>query len=354
MSMLDVIKSMDNNMSYILMKKNVEVCSIDIYNGKVSDLINESLPFNLYLEEGDDIDRRINNISSFSYWCASRLLTLDRTHAKAILNACGLKQATTDKDRMHIALKYRCLSLKDFFWVKQESENINWEEVNLFSNSLNNALIDLSLQGRGLTINRVSDMATDLSTSGVCAKGWQRQESKLFLLKGDSKDKINKEYRASNVLSLLGFNSAIYSKCLVNNEEVLRVECFTSDDEAFVTAGEYRLNKDLANLVSRFSTSFHELVLACYLTGNSDLHEDNWGFLYNDSMEVIKMTPIFDFDHCFESNECDLCLPLYVVYGNKLSQLEAARYALQELGISKSLLLSKVNDEYVSKRIQLI
>ena len=32
------------------------------------------LPYNLYLQEEDDISVRIDNLSNFYYWCASRVL----------------------------------------------------------------------------------------------------------------------------------------------------------------------------------------------------------------------------------------------------------------------------------------
>ena len=47
------------------------------------------MPYDLVLEESDDFDDRINNVTNFYYWCASRMLTLDRTYAKEILNSIG-------------------------------------------------------------------------------------------------------------------------------------------------------------------------------------------------------------------------------------------------------------------------
>lgn len=80
------------------------------------------LPYSLYLEEEEDIDTLVNNITGFYYWCASRLLTLDRAYAKEILNSIGVKQAVTDRDRARIALSCRCASLTDVFWVKKAAE----------------------------------------------------------------------------------------------------------------------------------------------------------------------------------------------------------------------------------------
>jgi hypothetical protein len=42
------------------------------------------MPYNLYLEraQAGDLDARMNNLNNFYYWCATRLLTLDRKYAK--------------------------------------------------------------------------------------------------------------------------------------------------------------------------------------------------------------------------------------------------------------------------------
>lgn len=64
------------------------------------------MPYNLYLEEEEDIDTLVNNITNFNYWCATRVLTLDRVYAKEILNSIGMTQAVTDKERAKIALSY--------------------------------------------------------------------------------------------------------------------------------------------------------------------------------------------------------------------------------------------------------
>ena len=39
------------------------------------------MPWNLYLEETDELDGRVNNVTNFYYWCATRVLTLDRKYA---------------------------------------------------------------------------------------------------------------------------------------------------------------------------------------------------------------------------------------------------------------------------------
>lgn len=83
------------------------------------------MPCDLYLDDSEeDIDTLVNNVTNFYYWCASRILTLDRQYAKEILNSIGASQAVTDRDRARIALSYRCVSLTDIYWVKVKEDTI--------------------------------------------------------------------------------------------------------------------------------------------------------------------------------------------------------------------------------------
>lgn len=94
------------------------------------------LPYNLYLKKRDDIDERVNNLNNFYYWCASRVLTLDRKSAKEIMNSIGAAQAATDKDRAKIALSYHGLSLTDVYWIRAKGERIRFADISLYRHSL--------------------------------------------------------------------------------------------------------------------------------------------------------------------------------------------------------------------------
>ena len=122
-------------------------------NGKVKILDERFLPYALYFEEEDedDIDILMNNVVNFQHWCASRVLSLDRKYAKELLNSIGVMQAITDRDRANIALSYHCVSLTDVYWVRKESETVTFEQLNLYDNPLNEAIVELSLKGRQMT-----------------------------------------------------------------------------------------------------------------------------------------------------------------------------------------------------------
>ena len=87
-----------NNNIFEIMHKDRRVARIDS-SGMCKVYYKSFMPYNLYLEEEEDIDSLVNNITNFNYWCATRVLTLDRKYAKEILNSIGMSQAVTDKDR---------------------------------------------------------------------------------------------------------------------------------------------------------------------------------------------------------------------------------------------------------------
>ena len=149
---------------YDIMHKDRKVARLD-ETGHTKIFYPSFMPYNLYLEENDDIDTLVNNITNFYYWCATRVLTLDRKYAKEILNSIGMQQAVTDRDRAKIALTCRCASLTDVFWVKEKKEQVSFDEINLYDNHLEHTFLDIALKGRQYTVqNRY--LARDLSTSG--------------------------------------------------------------------------------------------------------------------------------------------------------------------------------------------
>lgn len=76
---------------YEIMHMDRKVARID-ESGHCKIYFKSFMPYNLYFEEADDIDTYVNNITNFNYWCATRVLTLDRTYAKEILNSIGMLQ----------------------------------------------------------------------------------------------------------------------------------------------------------------------------------------------------------------------------------------------------------------------
>lgn len=195
---------------YNIMHKDRKVARID-ETGHCKIYYKSFMPYNLYLEENDDIDSLINNITNFNYWCATRVLTLDRKYAKEILNSIGMLQAVTDKERAKIALSYRCASLTDVFWVKRKKEKITFHEVNLYDNHLDNTFIDIALRGKQYTVQN-EYLARDLSTNGCFPKAWQRVNDGFQLLKDGGNDAVERELLASRICRCFNVSQVLYEE----------------------------------------------------------------------------------------------------------------------------------------------
>ena len=166
---------------YEIMHMDRRVARIDT-SGRCKIYYRSFLPYNLYLEEETDVDTLVNNVTNFYYWCSTRILTLDRQYAKEILNSIGMQQAVTDRERARIALSYRCVSLTDVFWVRNQKERVTFAQVNLYDNHLSNTFMDIALRGKQYTVNN-EQLAQDLATNGCFPKAWQRVEGGFRLLK---------------------------------------------------------------------------------------------------------------------------------------------------------------------------
>ena len=82
--------------NYIIMHKDRRVASVRS-DGSCTIYSASFMPYNLYLEKTeDDLEIRLNNLSNFTYWCASRILTMDRKYAKEILNSLGKRFTSAD------------------------------------------------------------------------------------------------------------------------------------------------------------------------------------------------------------------------------------------------------------------
>lgn len=315
-------------------------------SGKCTISFPSFMPYNLYLERGDDFDTCINNLNNFYYWCASRILTLDRKYAKEILNSIGALQVYTDRERAAIAISYRALSLMDVFWIRARGDNKSFDEINLFNHSLSNAFVDVSLQGKDLTLENTElltskDQARDIGTPGVAPKAWIRKDDSFYLLKdGDERD-VNAEILASKILDCFKLNHVSYVESTFANVRVSKCKIITSTNISIVPmeyVGIYCLNhnKDkMQFILAKDSYSYYMMNIADYLIGNVDRHWGNWGFeVDNSNNKLGKLYPLMDFNKSFLSYEnidgglCQTTEP-------KTTQKQAAIEAVRKVGLNQ-------------------
>ena len=334
--------------SYAIMHLERHVATIRS-DGTCSVYYPQFMPYNLYLEEDpeNDLNTRISNLNNFHYWCATRLLTLDRKYAKEILNSLGLKQAVTDRDRAEIAISYHALCLTDVYWVRELRERISFARINLYDHSLSDAFVDVSLRGRALTAENAGlipygDSAGDLSTAGVAPKAWIRREGRFLLLKDGDAREVEAELIASRIARCFDVEQILYEPWDYDGQRVSRSQLISSKARSIVPAGAveiYAANKGttLQKIVIRQDEySYHMMNIIDYLVGNTDRHWENWGFWVNNSSNRLeKLHPLMDFNRAFRSYDTlDGAKCLTTV--ENMSQKDAAVMGVQKIGLNQT------------------
>lgn len=311
--------------------------------GKARIISEQFMPYDLYLDEEEaesyDIDLRLNNLNNFYHWCASRVLSLDRKYAKEILNSIGAAQAVTDRDRAEISLSYHCISLTDVFWVRKKGEDATFRELNLYDNSLNEAVVEISLKGRQMTVTN-RELAPDLSTKGCFPKAWIRDKEGFRLLKDGDGGAVRRELLASRICQCFDIPQVIYEEGCFEGEPVTRSGLITSKERSMVSKMAfdiYACNHGLDTLDvcrSLDPNTYYGMNILDYLTGNTDRHPENWGFFIdNNTNKYFSLYPVMDFNQCFlsyddlEGANCQTVLP------DRMTQREAAVEAVRKIGL---------------------
>ena len=297
------------------------------------------LPYDLYLEEEHDFDIQLINIVNFYHWCASRVLSLDRKYAKEILNSIGMAQAMTDRDRSKISLSYHCVSLTDLYWVRERGENVSFEKLNLYDNSLNEAVVELSLRGKPMTVTN-EELAPDLSTKGCFPKAWIRMGKEFILLKDGGDDAVKRELVASKLCQCFDFKQVAYEEYIYDGQIVSKSRMITSKQYSIVSKMAFEIyaanhNLDVLEECIRLDKeTYYGMNILDYLVGNTDRHPENWGFwVDNQTNEYLSLYPIMDFNQSFGSYDTLDGANCQTVYPQKMTQREAAIEATRQIGL---------------------
>ena len=310
--------------------------------GEAEVLNRKFMPYDLYLEEEEleyDIDIRMNNLNNFYHWCASRVLSLDRKYAKEILNSIGAVQAVTDRERADISLSYHCVSLTDVFWVRKHGADVTFKQINLYDNTLNEAVVEISLRGRQMTVTN-RELAQDLSTKGCFPKAWIRDKEGFRLLKDGDENAVRRELLASQICQCFAVRQVVYRESSFEGIQVSESSLVTSKEQSMISKMSfdiYACNHDLDTLEickEIDPETYYGMNILDYLTGNTDRHPENWGFLVdNTTNDYISLYPVMDFNQCFQAYDtleganCQTVLPA------KMTQREAAVEAVKKIGL---------------------
>lgn len=357
---------MQDCITYEVMHGENPVCKIST-QGSCTIYKEAFLPYQLYLEEGEDIDTRVNNITNFHYWCAVRVLTLDRQFAKQILNSIGAVQGVTDKDRAAIALSYHCLTLTDIYWVRREGEDVTFAEINLYDNHMENAFVDISLRGKQMTVQNAHLIADNASTQGVFPKAWIRGEDGFWLLKDGGEQAVQNELLASRICQCFTCCQVVYEPYIWEDVLVSRSKLITSRKYSLATREAFEIyarNQEIQPMeyiLKLDAYSYYMMNILDYLIGNTDRHWGNWGFLVdNQCNQPTRLYDLMDFNQSFLSYDTIEGAGCQTTAARQnISQQEAAAQAVLQIGwnqhteIQKEWFADRRKDyEMLQKRMQ--
>ena len=193
------------------------------------------------------------------------------------------------------------------FWVKEENETVRFEDINLYTHSLSNALVDIALRGHQMAVTNAHLLANDLSTGGCYPKAWVRKEEGFYLYKAGGQDAVEREVLASKICRCFDCHQVLYEQGMFENEPVSISKIMTSQRYSLVTYAAYDVyctNRDwntLDKILELDAHGYYMMNILDYLVGNTDRHWENWGLLVdNETNQPIRLHDLMDFNRAFQ------------------------------------------------------
>lgn len=257
----------------------------------------------------------------------NRTVSVNRHHMEIVVGKLNLK---TKFDMLRYC---KGLALTDTYWVRPDYETVTWADCNLYHNKFDQALGWMAFTGVPSDVSK--NLSTpELTTVGVLPKYWDREASKVFLVKGGTLDYANaglepiSEVCASVIAVALGLNAIDYTYRImaVKGKQKPASICrlFTSEAIGLLTAQEFKqvigLEKSSLSLEDYMKAmEAHGLDIAPLkrmiffddLVRNPDRHLNNWGFsVDNVTGQLIGFAPIWDTGEALIAKTMDMDFPL--------------------------------------------
>lgn len=247
-------------------------------------------------------------------WWQRRAVPVGQGKIQRILEQLGI--ATPQE----FLVKNLGLSLTDHYWIKPLEMELDWADINLFTNDFRDPVGDMQFGAE--TDETAAHPAVDFSPSssvqGELRKKWIITSGKRCLIKGNhggnSQESLN-EIFASLLHSKQGKQPFVaYSPIQVGTDPQINCICesFTSDTLELIPAIDIVDSKKKDNSVSMYEhfirlcvnhglteetvRSFLEYqILTDYILTNTDRHFNNFGVLRDTkTLAFVGMAPIFD------------------------------------------------------------
>lgn len=274
---------------YTIMHEDVPVLQFNRETDEVIVYCKERLPFGL---RGKD---KISAVS-VSEWLTDRINNLNRTYMNMVYIA---RKVGRDKDK--VIKDSSGISFIDNFWIKTRDSIADWDELK-------------RLRDDNISLNNVA-LTGELKESEDILKGY----TSLFTTKGyfpkavfggyiyKLKKDAALEYPAYLIGKQIGVNVA---ECCLDGEYV-KIKIFTDYSTSLVHASELKTYFDTSDEIYNIlvkDVKYHKIIVELqrmyifnYIIANPDLHDDNYGLLYDSkTFEFKSVSPCYDHNVAFQ------------------------------------------------------
>lgn len=281
---------------YEVLSKNKIVARGSI-NGDIEIIDNSRIPYLL------------SRTRSLRVWLENRSIDMHRPSSRVLKKILRLNNAT----EVDIVLKNRALTLTDTYWVREESENIKWEDVQI----TNDILSSVILNDNRHSVWDFKGLSYELTNTGSYEKCWRKLVDEWYLLKKGSSVDLYSELVAYELLNQIGYPTAEYglynsqfvlSKNFTNNFKYCLEDMYSFVDEEedvnLIVKTLDRLDKDGKK---KLIEDYVKILTADILVCNVDRHNHNFGVLRDsETGKIVSLAPNYDNNMCLLSSRVSI------------------------------------------------
>lgn len=273
----------------VLMNKDREIMQFSYHEEDMSDWFEEEMPTGILPVGYTDIQSWLHHRKS-PYGRKNMQLLMAYSQCDSLIGYTVLT---------------KCVSLNDTFWVRLKGEDISWEDVSPYTNTLDDVVASYAFEGTSEI--EIGSPSPEYSTDGTFPKCWINNEGVIQLVKGGTKQNDFcepwSEYYASDICRFLHENTVEYFYENYKNQNVSICNLFTTEEIGFSSFSKiFKKNLKQDEIFREFKRYgqedlFRAMIVSDALTLNVDRHLGNIGFLINnDSQQIKSIAPIFDFN----------------------------------------------------------
>ena len=242
----------------------------------------------------------LRDSNSFNKWISDRQ-GIFRPFAGDIFKLGDIR---SDIDFVDVSL---CLSLKDCFWLCSDI-NLKWEDINLFSHSFSEAYTKIASGLEGFRGTVIKTPSPEFSVLGSSCKFFKRQYDGIYLYKSFGGlaeleySGVYSEYFVSQLLQFLDLDYVSYDIVKYDSRLFSKCKLFTSEyvnmiDIEDLVSDSIHLDEHIKHYSGVALKQFCDMLVVDALVFNVDRHCENIAMLFDNSLKIFRLAPIFDFDH---------------------------------------------------------